>query len=280
MSDQREELAIERILVGLDTSYDSLAALRAAVELAHGLGARLHGMFVEDVNLLRVAELSVARELPYPFATRSRLSPRRMRRQLRAQAEQARQALSSLCQKRQVEWSFHVAQGSVSAEVLEEAGRADLLCVGRASRPVLGRSDVGSTATAAATEAPRSVLLVPRGTRIHPPIVVLYEDAPDARRALVLASQLAQHIEGLLSVVVPAAVTGPSREIQKQITDQLDAEGLVIRYRELIGSGVMSLIGAIQTEGGGVLVLGRSFLPPGDVEKLLNEVQRPVLLVR
>jgi nucleotide-binding universal stress UspA family protein len=279
MSEQRAELTIERILIGLDTSFHSLAALRAAAELASSLGAELHGIFVEDADLLRVAELPVARELRYPFAGQGRLSPERMRRQLRAQAEQARQELASICKERQIEWSFQVTRGDVSAKVLEEASRADMLCVGRASRPLTRRSAVGSTATAAATRAPRSVLLVSRDTQIRPPMVVLYEDAPDARRALVLASKLAQHVGGLLSVVVPAAVSGSSQEIQKQITDELEGEGLVIRYRELIGSGVMSLIEAVGTEGAGMLALGRTLLAADEVSRLLDEVHCPVLLV-
>ncbi len=280
MSEQEEELTIQRILIGLDTSHHSLAALEAAAELASSLGAELHGIFVEDVNLLRVAELPVAQELQFPFATQARLNPSRMRRQLRAQAQQARQALSSICKRERIEWSFQVLQGDVSAKVLEEASKADLLCVGRASRPVMHQPSMGSTAEAAATGAPRSVLLISRDRRIHPPIAVLYEGSPDTERALLLASQLAQDMGGLLSVLVPAAASGSSKELQRRITEGLNVEGLVIRYRELAGSGVMSLINAVQTEGTGMLVLSRSFLALESIKKLLSEVHCPVLLVR
>jgi len=280
MSEQEEKLTIQRILIGLDTSHHSLAALRAAAQLASSLGAELHGIFVEDVNLLRVAELSVAQELQFPFATRARLNPTRMRRQLRAQAQQARRALSSVCERERIDWSFQVVRGNVSAKVLEEAAKADLLCVGRASRPVMYQPGIGSTAEAAATGAPRSVLLISRDKRIQAPIAVLYEGSPDTEQALLLASKLAQDMGGLLSVLVPAAASGSSEEIQKRITDGLDAEGLVVRYRELAGSGVMSLISAIQTEGTGMLVLSMALLPSDSIKKLLDEVDCPVLLVR
>ena len=279
MSDEKEELTIRRILIGLDTSHHSLAALRAAAELASALEAELHGLFVEDVNLLRAAELKVVRELQFPFATRGRLSPERMKRQLRAQAQQARQALSSVCRLHEIDWSFQVVRGEVSATVLQEATKADLLCVGRASRPVLHCSRVGSTAEAAATGAPRSVLLVSRDAGIHPPVVVLYEGLPEKKRPLFLASQLAEHVGGLLSILVPASASATSREIQDQITSELDTEGLLVRYRELAGSGVMSLIDAVKTEGAGMLVLERAFLPKNDLRKLLDEVDCPVLLL-
>ena len=92
---QNEELAIRRILVALDGSYHSLAALEAAAELAASLEAELHGLFVEDVNLLRVAGSPVAREVCYPFSRTTRPNQRTMERQLRAQATQALSSLLS-----------------------------------------------------------------------------------------------------------------------------------------------------------------------------------------
>ena len=53
MTEDRRHLAIRRILVALDTSPHSQAAMEAAIELAARFEAELAGMFVEDVNLLR-----------------------------------------------------------------------------------------------------------------------------------------------------------------------------------------------------------------------------------
>ena len=280
MNEQEDELTIQRILIALDTSHHSLAALQAGAKLASSLGAELHGIFVEDVNLLRVAGLPAAIELQFPFAREARLNPGRMRRQLRAQARQARQAISSVSKRERIEWSFQVVRGDVSAKVLEEAAKADILCVGRVSRPVMHQPNIGSTAEAAATDAPRPVLLISRDKRIHSPIAVLYDGSADTKQALLLAAELAQDMRGLLSVLVPATASGSSEEIQKRITETLDAEDLVVRYRELSGSGVMSLIDAVRTEGTGLLVFSSSFLPTNGVMKLLNEVDCPVLLMR
>lgn len=65
---------IRRILVALDTSPSSQAALEAAVALAERLNAEVCGLFVEDVDLLRVAESPYAREILYPSAEEGRLT--------------------------------------------------------------------------------------------------------------------------------------------------------------------------------------------------------------
>ena len=66
MSERQEEDKIQRILVALDASTDSLAALDAAAKLAQCLQAELVGLFVEDVNLLYMAGLPFTRELRFP----------------------------------------------------------------------------------------------------------------------------------------------------------------------------------------------------------------------
>jgi nucleotide-binding universal stress UspA family protein len=280
MSEQDEGLKIRRILIALDTSHHSLAALRAAARLASSLDAELHGLFVEDINLLRVARLPMARELQFPFAAHAPMNPERMRRQLRAQASQARRALASICRRQQIEWTFQVVRGGVSSKVLEEAAKADLLCLGRISRPVMQRPGLGSTARAAATRAQRCVLLISHGTHIHPPVVVAYDGSPDAEQALLLASRLTQELGGFLSILVPADAPRSPEEIRQQIAHRLDGENLMIRYRGLVGVGVMPLISALQTEGCGILVLSKAILPPDDIGELMDAVQCPVLLVQ
>jgi nucleotide-binding universal stress UspA family protein len=280
MSEQDEGLAIRRILIALDASHHSLAALGAAARLASSLDAELHGLFVEDINLLRVARLPMARELQFPFAAHAPMSPERMRRQLRAQASQARRALASICRRQQIEWTFQVLRGGVSSKVLEEASKADLLCLGRISRPVIRRPGLGSTARAAAMRAQHSVLLISHGARIHPPVVLAYDGSSDAEGALLLASRLTQELGGFLSILVPADASRSSEEIQQEITRRLDGEKLMIHYRQLSGAGVIPLISALQTGGCGILVLSKATLPPDDVGELLDAVGCPVLLVQ
>ena len=279
MSRQNDEWTIRRILVALDASRHSLAALEAAVELAADLEAELQGLFVEDVNLLRLAGLPVAREVLYPFVAATRLDRARMERELRAQATQARRALAAACEQRQIKWSFRVVRGEVAPEVLAAALEADLLSLGKASRPLIRRVRLGSTARAAAAQALRSVLLLQRGVGIGPPVVVTYDGSSTARRAL-MATRLPQKEGGYLTVLILADTPDVARRLHAQAADFLRGHRLVIRYRRLVDAGVATLTHEVLAEGSGVLVLSGTILPPEAFQVLLNEVDCPVLLVR
>jgi hypothetical protein len=203
-----------------------------------------------------------------------------MKRQLRAQALQARRALSSICRQQGIEWTFEVVRGRVSSRLLEEAARADLLCVGRASRPVVQGPRTGSTARAAAVRAEQSVLVISQGARIQGPVVATYDGSPEADRALLLARRLAIETGGFLSTLVPAGPSVSPEELQERLADNLEGKDVVVRYRELAGSGVKSIISGVQTEGCGTLVVSRASLSQDEISELLDGVECPVLLTR
>ncbi|MBE9506531.1 MAG: universal stress protein [Chloroflexi bacterium] len=279
MGEQNGELTIRRILVALDASRHSLAALEAAAELAASMEAELHGLFVEDVNLLRAAGAPAAREVSYPFVTAAKLDPARMERQLRAQATQARLALEAASERRQIRCSFRVVRGEVTAAVLAAALEVDLLSLGRVSRPLIRRKRLGSTALAAAVQGSCCVLLLQRGVGIKPPVVITYDSSPTARKALMIATHLAQKNGGYLAVLNLASTLEEETRLQAETADWLRGQGLLIRYRRLAG-GVATLIQAVRVEGSGVLVLSSTTLHPDALQTLLNEVDCPVLLVR
>ena len=54
---------IRRILLALEAGNGGSAAMEAATHLAAQLNAELHGLFLEDINLIRLAELPFAREI-------------------------------------------------------------------------------------------------------------------------------------------------------------------------------------------------------------------------
>jgi len=280
MSERNDELAIRRILVALDASYHSLAALEAAAEIAASLEAELEGLFVEDVNLLRAAGSPVAREVRYPFDAVARLDQARMERALRAQAAQARRAIATACEQRQIKWSFRVVRGEVAGEVLAAATEADLLSLGKASRPLIRKVRLGSTARAAAVQGPHCVLVLQRDVHIKAPVTVTYDGSPTARQALALAARLARKVGGYLDVLLLANRTEEMSRLRAEISAALRGRGQMAQYRQLTEARATTLTQAVRAERSGVLVLSSTILQPEALQALLSDVDCPVLVVR
>ena len=75
MSEAKKPICVEKILVSLDSSKHSLAALLAAVQLARHFDADLKGIFVEDTTLLSLAEMPFRQEVGEYTAIVREISP-------------------------------------------------------------------------------------------------------------------------------------------------------------------------------------------------------------
>ena len=168
-------MSIRRILVALDGSPHSLAALKAAAEMAARLHAELTGIFVEDINLLRLAGFPFACEVGSSSATRHELDRGAMERKLKASAERARHAMTETAGRLRIHWSFRVARGSVPAVLLASSSSADLVVLGRASRALCSQFRLGSTARHVMAKTPCGILVLQEGVPVRGRVMVVYE---------------------------------------------------------------------------------------------------------
>jgi len=272
---------VRRILVALDASTHSLAALATAVELAAAMEAELEGLFVEDVNLLRLADLPFAREVRHTASLESLDSPS-MERALRAQAAQAREALAAAAGRAQVQWSFRVARGHVAQEVLAAAARADLVTLGKQGRSRSPRARLGSTALRVVLDAPGALLLVEHGVPPRQPVLALYDGSEGAEGALDAAARLAKASGSQPLVLLLADTPEAAQRLEQQAAHRMEAWDVRSRFRSLPATDVPTLARALQLEGGGLVVVSaRSTLLPADtIQKLLDRIRNPFLLVR
>ena len=277
---ETQELAIRRILVALDTSAHSIAALQAAADLAATLQAELRGLFVEDVNLLRLAALPFAREVRWTTASRQTLDEAEMERELQLRASQARRALIYAAEQAEAEWSFRVVRGMVSKEVIEAALDADLLSLGRASRTRASRVPLGSTAKAAAGKVEGAVLLARMGADLEQPIIVTYDGSPPAARALAAAARMSQTNGSNLIVLIMTTDPDQAPQLAEKAHRYLEPRVPHAEYRNL--SSGQELINAVERETFGLLILGgESSILEGDaLHGLLDRLDCPVMLVR
>jgi nucleotide-binding universal stress UspA family protein len=280
MNESGRELIIRRILVALDASPHSLSALEAAAELAASFRAELLGLFVEDINLLRSAQLPFAREVGLFSGRLRRLDSHRVERQLRARAGQARQALATAAERAQVRWSFQITSGQIVPELLAAALDVDLVILGKAGWS--GQRRLGSHARAIISQVRGPALILQHGVQLELQVMVLYDGSNATQRAMAAAVRLVQERGGHLVLLLLAESQDTARSLQTDMVTWLRERRLEARYRWLPRADVTALCHAVHSEGGGVLVLHRNTpsLEGETLTALLSEASCPVLVVR
>jgi nucleotide-binding universal stress UspA family protein len=207
-----KKAAIQRILLALDASPESVTALDTATELAGRLGADLTGLFVEDTDLLRMASLPFAAEIGRFSPSLRRLSLPEMERQMRAQAEHMRKAIAVAAAREGVKWEFRVARGSVAAQILLAGMQADLVILGKRGWSLSKR--LGSSVQMVISQAQGLTLVLHPGIKFTIPVVVIYDGSEVARKGLDAAGNLVKIKDGNLRVIVIAKTREKSVELQ------------------------------------------------------------------
>lgn len=217
---------LNRVLVALDASPLSLAALEAAAVLAQRAGAELLGVFVEDVNLTRLAGHPAAASISLVGGLRRDPGHRLLEDALKLQVTAARRAFADAAGSLGGTASFAVRQGRVDAELLAAAAEADLILLGCSGRveTLTRRGRLGSTARALIERAARPVLVMRQPLPAMRPVAVLYDGSAAARRAMTLAARLAMATGTRLEIITAA----PDRETAAR--REREARGLIEPY--------------------------------------------------
>jgi nucleotide-binding universal stress UspA family protein len=284
MSEREGGFNLRHILVALDASAHSLAAVEAAADLAAAMQAEMDGLFVEDINLIRLASLPCTREVRHTASVAS-LDLEQMERALKAQAAEARQALAAAARRAHVQWSFRVARGRVAHEVLAAAAAADLVTLGKLGRSRSPQARLGSTALRVLAGAPVALLLVERrrvGAYRLRRVLVVYDGSEGAGRALDAAARLAEASRISLTVLLLADDSGAMQDMKLVAAHAIERRSIEVRWQALPWAEGFNLLRVIQSDEAALLVLSLSSpqLPEATVGKLLEHVTNPVLLIR
>ena len=252
-----------RVLVLLDGSRMSYAALKAAAEIAGSTGADVLGVFVEELNLLRSAGYGFAREVGASSGVSRPFDPAGLEQRMQRLASQARRALAGAVAPYGGKHTLSIARGHVIDEVLALAGPRDLLVLGR----------VGWSS------APGRVLLwcehrvLPQGR-----VVVFLNDHREANsRAVQAAAEAIRYSHRPVTMLLGAGPDIPPEERQR-ILLELDIPERDLRVRSLPSTDPVTVAGILREEKAVQLVLSRdcSLLQEPGAERLLVALNLPV----
>lgn len=94
------------VLLTIDTGSFSEASIELAVAIAVSKQSRLHGLFIENQDLLRVASLPFTREISFTSAEERPTDFNQMQRSLQATASLFKNSLKQAAQASKIPWSF------------------------------------------------------------------------------------------------------------------------------------------------------------------------------
>jgi len=275
-----EPPSLRRILVALDASPQSRAALDAAVRLAGVFEAAVDGLFVEDEELLRASQLPFTAEVRAYTAPPRRLNDDRMQRQLRHQAEHAERVLRRAAEQGDVPYDFHTVEGDVTQELLRAADEVDLLVLGKTSTES-SRRRLGSTSRTLLADASSPVLVLRRPVPPQKPLLLYYDGSAPAETALDLAVRLARRDGVALDLLLPVHDDAETDRLAEEVHARTDGPDVSIRLHRLTRAEAHRL-SAFARKDGGLVVLPSCCPSFGDtsLKQFLYEMDRPLLLVR
>lgn len=254
-----------RILVTCDTSPLGTAAIDAAAALARRMDAELAGLFVEDINLLRMAALPFAREYALASAMARRMEAGDVERALQQQADALRTALSRAAQALAVPWSFQVVRGALLDSVLEAMHEADFAVFGHTGQFAVTASGRPHAETIAAAR----------------PVLTLYDGTLTADRALAAAQALAQGHHTDLVVLVIARDNVAAKALRERAATLLQGSRGHAHFHSLRSREYDAIRKAVETHHAAALLWHgtQSADEKKTLSMLVDALKCPVILV-
>jgi nucleotide-binding universal stress UspA family protein len=245
----------ERVVVALNVLRHDIGMLELAAQLAARKQAQLIAVYVEETNLINLAELPFAIEVDRICASERKVDLPRLMRALRSNAEQIQQTLDRLNERLQIDVSFRTVRGHFVSAVLSEIEQIDVVFLSK-SEPY--RSNARKT------------------TAIYP-IWVVFDGSRGAERALQVAVELAELTESSLLHVVLPAKTDAESEALRQLALKCCVRSTAVHFVTVYPLDVSNLLRSMRRTGCRLLVVKRE---DGDLSKAISEAAAcPVVLI-
>ena len=245
---------MRRIAVTLDACQVSSRTLEEAVQLAASMGAQLEGIFVEDIDLIQLAELPFVREVRSVSRSENAINLTRMEQELRVLARRAERMLGEHAARRNVSWSFRIWRGSIDTELLTADTDADVFALTRMG---------AGLARPARTKA----------------VSVVFNGTDASTRALETAMSLTTDPFRELNILLPAENEAEARRLQEMATRQLGEYAASADFIQLKDG---SLNDVLADSNSAVLIVERDnkLLQAPSLRRSLNNLNCPLLIVR
>lgn len=256
------------VVVAINAGRRCGDTLEMAAAFATATGASLEVVLVEDADLLRLADLPVAREVDWLSGTTREIDSGTILRAMQCEARQLRAELARIGRAKAVRSSLRVVRGRVFGEALAASASVEVTFVHGAQHRLSEAGLRGGMPLRSAA-----------ARRLRRPVLGLFKGGEESVRALRVAAQLAHAVDTGLTVLLPSA-RGEEAERYKREARETVGHIEVAFVEGAEGRSLM--LGRMLTPGSGSLLVLAKRSPELDDEatrRFLEELAIPLVLV-
>lgn len=275
-----ENTRYRRVILQMDTSSHCRETLDAAIDIAAHLRAELHGVFVEDSDLISVGGLDFVREFSLSSPTARVLDNQTLDAQLKALARSARRQLEHAGTRRKVRVGFQTVRGDFQQEMANATKDADLIIAEGTGRLRARYFRARLPGRSTARQTLRTTLLLKGGKPLPKLFTVICDSTESARKCLRAAASLFP-VEGQELTLLPATpATTDAGKLTKALADILVDAGLEARIAPSVNLMAAAILQRLSSPDNLLIVADDGpLLSHEEDARLFFESRHPLLLV-
>jgi len=253
----------EEVRILLDNQRSQLESLTSAAALARKMKVHLQGLYIEEENLLRAADLTLSREISLWSARERHMTGESIERTLRANARYKQKELEQAARKEKVEYSFQVIRGERVRWVQESVNTSGILFI--------GGKDL----------APKRYRHLKYCSYSQNQLQVIFTGSPASERALKTAVQMAELDKRPLLILTTVGESSDELKLREQINILLEKQ--LKTTISIEASSDEDILSSLRKRQVHMLIVPSDIEWAQDekqLEKLLQQVSCPVILVR
>jgi len=280
-NEDQERVLLHKILVAVDTSAHSQAALEAAAALANLLEADIKGLFVRENHWTRLSGLPSLTAVHELTGEAYELPEDTLEQEIENLTRRLRRQIQRVSRQREIEHSLKTVHGKAEEEILKAARESDLITIGWRGRSYPTVKKLGSTARNIIRKANKPVFVLGKNVRLGKRISVLYNASKEAQRALKLGLVVAERSESELSVILSPEDRETDYKRSKEVEKEVDRVDVPVRITQLPRPDLYSLLYLLNRRRPGLMIMPKNhtFLQGESLDTMLARLSSPLLLM-
>lgn len=280
MSNKENIIIFREILVAVDPSSHSQAALEAAAYLAEKTEGKIHGLFVQEESWHKVSKLPSITTINELTGSTSALEEQYLSQQIEMLKRRLRRQVKTISRQKKIAHTWKAVEGCVEEEILQAAENADLITLGRRGSSFPQKKKIGSSTEKIIQDADKPVLILKKGLKLRGNITAVYDASKTSHRSIRLALSLAEKFDVSLTVLVMRNTPETARDRDTELEKMVDTAPVKVELLLLKNPDVWGFIHSMNRRDTGLLIMPKNQpLLQTAMEEILYQLKCPLLMM-